>query len=133
MEADEQFCVDLARRREQQQRRDRTARVGDLVKTMIDRTVEPQHAKFGSLEEVWEQLLPVELSGRCELAGVSGGQLKVRVDSPTHMYELKLCSSELVSELQQQCPRAGIKNIKFVMELKRAHPPSSRTASATPA
>ena len=116
MDADEQFCVDLARRREQQeQRRAKTTVLGDLVKTLIDRRVGPQHAKFGSLEEVWEQLLPAELSGHCELTGVYGGQLKVRVDSPAHMYELKLCSSELISELQQQCPRAGIKNIKFVI------------------
>ena len=116
MDADEQFRVELAHRQEQEkQRRDRTTRLGDLVKTLIDRRVGPQHARFGTLEEVWEQLLPVELSGHCEIAGVSAGQLKVRVDSPAHMYELKLCSSELISELQQQCPRAGIRNIKFII------------------
>jgi len=115
MDAEEQFCVDLSYRREQAKRRDRTTRLGEVVKTMMDRQVEPRHKKFGSLGEVWEQLLPLELSGHCELVGASGGQLKVRVDSPAHMYELKLCSSELVSELQERCPRAGIRNIKFVI------------------
>ncbi len=116
MDAGEQFSVDLANRQEQEgRRRDKAAAVGDLVKNLLDRTVGPRHAKFGSLEEMWGQLLPAELSGHCELVGVSGGQLKVRVDSPAHMYELKLCSSELVAELQEQCPRAGIRNIKFVI------------------
>jgi len=31
------------------------------------------------------------------------------------MYELRLCSSELLNEVQQRCPRAGIKKIKFVI------------------
>jgi len=32
-----------------------------------------------------------------------------------YKYELQLCASELLSELQQQCPRAHIKKIKFVV------------------
>lgn len=116
MDADEQFSVELAHRQEQQRKRnDKFAAVGDVVRDLFERTVEPRQARFGSVEEVWGQLLPPELAGHCRVAGVSGGQLKVCVDSPAHMYELKLCSSELIGELQEQCPRAGIKKIKFVI------------------
>jgi hypothetical protein len=39
----------------------------------------------------------------------------VQVDSPSYVYELQLCSSELLNELQQQCPKARLTRIKFVV------------------
>ncbi|MHC4494517.1 MAG: hypothetical protein ACYSYM_01700 [Planctomycetota bacterium] len=39
----------------------------------------------------------------------------MRVDSSSYMYELQLCSSELLEELQQQCPKARLTRIKFTV------------------
>ena len=93
----------------------RTAKLGDTVKQLMENQISPQQARFGPIAELWSQLLPAELHRHCKLADISGGQFKVLVDSPTHLYELQLCSSQLLEELQQQCPRARIKKIKFAV------------------
>jgi hypothetical protein len=77
--------------------------------------ISPRQARFGQVAEAWSQLLPAELGGHCEIVDISGGQLKVQVDSPSHMYELQLCSSELLEELQQDCPKARLTRIKFIV------------------
>ena len=93
----------------------RTARLGDAVRQLMENQILPRQARFEAVVELWSQLLPAELRRHCKLADISGGQLKVLVDSPAHLYELQLCSSQLLEELQQQCPRARIKKIKFAV------------------
>jgi len=94
---------------------DRTAKVGDVVQTFVTKWVSPRQARFSAVVEVWSRLIPAELCKHCEIVDVSGGQLKVRVDSPSYKYELQLCSSELLKELQQQCPKVRLTEIKFVI------------------
>lgn len=98
-----------------QQHLNRAVRLGDVAKELLENQISPKQARFGSIPEVWRQLLPDELRRHCKITDISGGQLKVSVDLPAYKYELQLCSSELLSELQQQCPRAHIKKIKFVV------------------
>jgi len=95
--------------------RHRTARLGDILSELMEQQISPQQARFGSIIELWSQLLPPELHRHCRIADISGGQLKVLVDSPSYMYELRLCSSALLGELQRQCPRARIRKIKFTI------------------
>ena len=80
----------------------------------MDDQISPRQAQFSEVVEIWHRLLPAELCGHCEIIDISGGQLKVQVDSPSYMYELQLCSSELLKELQRQCPRVRLTKIKFV-------------------
>jgi len=94
---------------------DRAVRLGDVAKELMENRISPQQARFGPISELWSQLLPDELRRHCKIAGISGSQLRVLVDLPAYMYELQLCSSELLSELQRQCPRAHIKKIKLVV------------------
>ena len=96
-------------------RPDRTVRLGHVAQQLMDRQVSPRQAKYGAVIEVWRQILPAELSQHCEIVEISGGQLTVKVDSPSYKYELRLCSSELLRELQQQCPKARLTKIKFVI------------------
>ena len=102
-------------KRQKQRHPDGAVRLGDIAKELLENQISPKQARFGSIPEIWRQLLPDELRRHCKIAGISGGQLKVSVDLPAYKYELQLCSSELLSELQQQCPRAHIKKIKFVV------------------
>ncbi len=97
------------------QKPNKTVRLGDVVKQLVENQVSPRQAKFEIIAEVWSRLLTADLRRHCEIADISGGQLKVLVDSPSYVYELRLCGSELLEELQQQCPRAQIKKIKFVI------------------
>jgi hypothetical protein len=94
---------------------DGAVRLGNVTQELMENRISPQQARFGPVADVWSQLLPAELRRHCKIAGISGGQLKVAVDLPVYKYELQLCSSDLVSELQQQCPRVHIKEIKFVV------------------
>ncbi len=94
---------------------DKAVRLGDVTRELMENRISPQQARFAPIAELWSQLLPDELHRHCKIVGISGGQLKVIVDLPVYMYELQLCSSELLSELQRQCPRAHIKKIKFVV------------------
>lgn len=94
---------------------DRAVRLGDAVQKFMAEQVSPRQARFGAVAELWSQLLPAELCRHCEIVDITGGQLKVRVDSPAYKYELQLCSSELLEELQQQCPKARLTEIKLVV------------------
>ncbi|MHC4571687.1 MAG: DciA family protein [Planctomycetota bacterium] len=93
----------------------KAAKLGDVIRQLVENRISPLQARFGKIEEAWNQLLPAELCRHCGITSISGGQLKVHVDSPSYVYELQLCSSELLEELQRQCPRAKIKKIKFII------------------
>ena len=89
--------------------------LGQVAQQLLAKRISPQQAKFSQVDEVWRELLPAELLEHCEIVNISGGQLDVQVDSPAHVYELQLCSSELLSELQRQCPRARLTRIKLTV------------------
>ena len=96
-------------------RYDRTKHLGRVLNEFMEKRVAPSHSRFASVEQLWGQLLPAELAEHCTLAGISAGQLKVLVDSPVYMHELRMCGGELVRQLQQHCPRARIERIKFAI------------------
>lgn len=92
-----------------------TIRLSEVLGQLMDEQVSPRYARLGSVIQTWGQLLPTELARHCRPVDISGGQLKVLVDSPPYMYELRLCGSQLLAELKRQCPRSRIKEIKFVI------------------
>ena len=96
-------------------KRQETVRLGDVLAKFIDEQISPQQARFEALTELWRELLPPNLYQRCQIADMSGGELKVSVDSPSYANELRWCSSELLEELQQRCPQARIKRIKIIV------------------
>ena len=89
--------------------------LGDTVREIMDGRLTAMHERFEMVAGVWNQLLPCELGCHCKIVEITGGQLKVQVDSPAYLHELRMCSSQLLTELQQQCRHAKIKNIKFVI------------------
>ncbi len=97
-------------------RPDRTIRVGKVVQKLMDNQLSPQQEASDVIDKLWRQLLPVELVRHSRIAEISGGRLKIQVDSASYMYELQLCSSGLLSELQRRCPQARVKEIKFVLD-----------------
>jgi hypothetical protein len=78
-------------------------------------SVSSRYERFAPVAKLWNQLLPAELSKHCRVADISAGQLMVYVDSSAYVYELRLCKPELLKQLQEQCPRARIKEIKFAV------------------
>ena len=93
----------------------RTVRLNEALEQLMAEEVSPRQNRYGSVVELWRRILPVELGKHCEIIDISGGQLTVRVDSPSYKYELHLCSSEILRELQRQCPKVRITKIKFII------------------
>jgi hypothetical protein len=90
-------------------------RLDQAVRELIDEQISPRQARFSQVAEAWSQLLPAQLCRHCEIINVAGGQLDVQVDSPSYLYELQLCSSELLRELQRQCPKVRLTKIRFLV------------------
>ena len=93
---------------------DRITMIGEAAEQFMGEMVSPKQKRYGSVLEIWRQTLPEELGRHCEIIDISGGQLTVRVDSPAYKYELHLCSSKILKELQQQCPSARLTKIKLI-------------------
>lgn len=96
-------------------RANNTVSLSEALSELMENQISPQQIRFGLIEETWAQLLPTELCQHCRIVDVSSGSLKVLADSPSYMYELQLLSCELLKELARRCPRARIKEIKFVV------------------
>jgi hypothetical protein len=94
---------------------ERPARLGDVVAQLMDGRMAPRQRRFESIVGIWRQLLPTELADHCRIVDVSANRLKVLVDSPSYMYELRLCSSAILEELQRRCPAARVRKISFVV------------------
>ena len=93
----------------------RVVKLGNVLNELIENRVSPLQAKFELITEVWSQLLPAELRQHCKIASVSGGQLKVLVDSSSFANELRWCGPSLLEEIKRRCPQARIKNIQFII------------------
>jgi len=96
-------------------KRQETVRLGDVLAKFLDEQLSPQQARFEALTELWQELLPANLYQRCQITDMSGGELKVSLDSPSYANELRWCSSELLEQLRQRCPQARIKRIKITV------------------
>ena len=97
------------------QRPKTTVKLGDTLRELMEKQISPRQARFKVLSESWGRLLPVELSRHCKIADISGGRMKVLVESPAYAYELRLCSSELLDQLKSHCPQARIEKIDFII------------------
>ncbi|MBN1457670.1 MAG: DUF721 domain-containing protein [Sedimentisphaerales bacterium] len=94
----------------QQKTPDTSERLGNGV----DRFLKGSHSRFKkntAVVDVLSKLLPEGLAERSCVLEISGGTLKLQVDSGPYMHELRLISGELLKHLQQQCPKSGIKKI----------------------
>ena len=65
---------------------DRTVKLGEVIGELMEKRISPRHTMFGRIAEFWNQLLPTVLSSHCEIIDISGGCLKVLVDSQSYMY-----------------------------------------------
>jgi len=90
-------------------------RLGDVLRRFLDEQILPRQKKFEAVIKAWEQLLPKELVEHSVIVDISGGQLKVQVDSACYLHELRLCKGELLKGLARRCPGARIRDIRFVI------------------
>ena len=86
-----------------------------MVERYIQRRILPLERKYASVVDVFGELVGAEIHSHCKPTGVFGGQLKVLVDSPAYLYQMRLCSQALLEQLTRLCPKARIKDIRFVI------------------
>jgi predicted nucleic acid-binding Zn ribbon protein len=94
---------------------DSAIKLGVALQELIAKQLQQRRQITESVEYAWSELLPGHLAQHCKVSELKAGQLKVAVDSPCYIYELNLCSSGLLSELQKRSPQARIKEIKFAI------------------
>jgi hypothetical protein len=94
---------------------DSTVKLADAIKGIMDRRISPCQKRFAVVAEAWERILPQSLRSHCRMTDIAGGTIKVKVDSPVYLYELRLCEKPVLEQLQQDCPRAKIRKIQFTV------------------
>jgi len=96
-------------------RRDTTVKLAEPLQKLMDYRIAPAADKFGAVAQYWRQNLPEDLKKHCRIKNLDNGKLKVAVDSPVYLYEMKMMSPALLGELRASCPKAKIKYINFVI------------------
>ena len=91
------------------------AGLADVLSRYIRHQISPRRGQFASALEVWNDMVPERLRQHCKLAGISGDELKVIVDSPPYMYELRLLRGELKRQLAYRCRNRPVKKISFTI------------------
>ncbi|MFA5424686.1 MAG: DUF721 domain-containing protein [Phycisphaerae bacterium] len=91
--------------------RDDVSQLGDLLGDMVGRFGE-RHELTVKLEQAWSEILPAGLSEHCRLDEVSAGVLKVNVDGPGYMHEIRMCKRQLCDALNKAVPGLKIRDIK---------------------
>jgi predicted nucleic acid-binding Zn ribbon protein len=73
-----------------------------------------RHRRQGRVVALWEEMLPHELLKHCRLVSLLRGVLKVEVEAGPYMFEMQSIRQVMLEKLQQNCPGAGVDNIKLV-------------------
>ena len=92
----------------------RPHRLSDLVGDLMT-TYEQRKDHADPVLTAWQRVIPPGLAEHCRIASVAGSCLRVVVDSPAYLYELKLCREELVRSMQDLCKRPRITILKLTL------------------
>ena len=90
-------------------------RLAESVRHIMEEHLEPMMRKNDSVMENLQRILPEELKEHCAVQQITNGQLKIKVDSSARLFSAQLSSNRLLEQLQQDCPRAGIRQVRFVL------------------
>jgi len=114
MSVKDEYLVNIAKWRKST-KVNRVSALGRTVKQIMDYRITPQHERFAPVAQLWQQLLPVELSSHCTITVIVGGTLNVVVDSPAYGQQLQWISAEIIEQINRQSPKARITKIKFTV------------------
>jgi len=108
----EQYLRDLVKWKKPRRRKAGTP-LGEMLGEIMKKQIAPKQGIYDIILQAWEQLLPEQLRQHCKIVDVNAGRIKVLVDSPSYLHEFRLCSYQLLEELQKMCPKARVKKIDF--------------------
>jgi len=90
-------------------------KIGDCLQQLMQKIVEPKTEQYQSVCALWDKIVPVNLRPHCKIIEIDAGVVKVQADSPSHLFELRLNSQQLLQQMQKEIPRLRIKSLKFVV------------------
>ena len=108
---DENRKMYTAGRRQKQPGR-KPDRLGEAIFSYLGGKHSKLEANAGVVD-VWREILPQRFYDHCELAGIEGGILRLEADPGPYMHELQIYGCTLLEQLQQRCPRAGIRRLSL--------------------
>ncbi len=88
-------------------------RLGDVLAGLMSVGYASRHEDFDSLMQAWDSIVPTEVAEHCKIAEFSHGRLKVAVDSPPYLQQLRLSGPALKRELSSSLPKGTLKDIIF--------------------
>ena len=92
-----------------------TKRLGEVVNALMERSIMPGQKRVNPVVEAWLGIVPPGFAPYCRVKGLVRSELRIGVDSPVYLYELQLCSQDLLKALQEKVPKAGLRRIKFML------------------
>jgi hypothetical protein len=96
------------------ERQKRSSRRPDKLGEVIFSYLDGKHRKLeanAGVVDIWREILPEQFYDHCELTSIERGVLRLEVDPGSYMHELQVSSGMLLEQLQQRCPRAGIRRL----------------------
>ncbi|MCK4887783.1 MAG: DUF721 domain-containing protein [Planctomycetes bacterium] len=108
----QQYLRDIVKWRKPRKRKTE-ALLGEMLGKIMEKQISPKQGVYDIISQAWEQLLPEQLRQHCKIVDINAGRIKVLVDSPSYLHEFRLCSCQLLEELQKLCPKARVKKINF--------------------
>ena len=88
--------------------------ISEILGPMVHERIRARYEQSEILQRRWSEILPPLLAGHCRIEEFSAGVLKVFVDGPGYMLELRLCKEELRDEMKATTG-IKIKEIKLLV------------------
>jgi predicted nucleic acid-binding Zn ribbon protein len=83
------------------------------INEYIAEHVEQKHEENQDIAKAWRETVPSQLASFCRLAEITRGRVRIVVQSPSHLYQLRLSERELLLAMQKRCGRKAVKELKF--------------------
>jgi len=87
--------------------------LSEMLSEIMEKQISPKQGVYDIISQALEQLLPEQLRQHCKIVGIDAGRVKVKADNPSYLHEFRLCSGQLLEELQKICPKARVKKIEL--------------------
>ena len=97
----------------QRRRRETTSSLADSGRKYLGFNIR-RLKESAKIVDAWQELLPEEIAGHCNIKKIEAGVIEVEVDSGAYLHEMRLMSNELVEHLRDICGQGKIKRIKLV-------------------
>lgn len=102
----------IARVKQDQNARALPPQIGQELIAFFKKEIQKPHTKLGDIAGCWQQMVPERILVHTSLDGFVGGTLRVLVDTPSHLYELKnLLLGGLEKKILDACRKHGLRRI----------------------